>query len=360
MNSRIIVLNGSHSELPYILELKARGFYVITAGTDSNAIGNNYADEYICVDYSDEKLIKEQIIKRNVDLLFPCCNDFSMFTCSSLKSEVANGWAFDNLELTTKIHLKDEFKKEAKRLEIPIAKGLSFNKSEEAIEYICNNSKEPNRFIVKPTDLSGGKGIQRLDNINFKSQIELAFRLSKTKNIVIEAFFEGSNHGLCAFVVNGQVNFSFLDREYYSERDPYKVLGTYSDNTMSPAVFEMIGKQLNQIVSKFDIANGYVHCQLKIDVEQKNIVFLEMCRRPPGDLHSVFVEFSTGQPVVSWIVDSFVSKQSWQNAKISLGGIFNVLRHTNNAEKIGFNAGILNRVEDSRFDMVDFITFYTY
>jgi biotin carboxylase len=360
MSSRILVLNGSHSELPYILELRSRGFYVITAGTDTAAIGNKFADEHICVDYSNVDLIKEQILKKKVDLLFPSCNDFSMFTCSSLKNEVENAWAFDSVELTHKIHLKDIFKKVAERFELPVAKGLSFNKSEEAIQYIYRNIKKPNEFIVKPNDLSGGKGIQRLDNFNFKSQIEFAFKLSRTKNIVIEEFFQGSNHGLCAIVVDGQVKFSFLDREYFSETNPYKVLGTYTDTTISEEVVELIGKQLDQIVRKFEISNGYVHFQLKIDVEQSNIVFLEMCRRPPGDLHSVFVQLSTGQPIISWIVDSFVNEQNLQNIKTSPSKSNNILRHTDNKEKIAFDHRILNKISDTKFNMVDFITFYSF
>ncbi len=360
MNSKVLVLNGSHSELPYILELKSRGYYVITAGTDKQAIGNSYADEHVCVDYSNVEAIKEQIIQKQIGLLFPCCNDFSMFTCSSLKKDVLNGWAFDEIDITEKIHLKDEFKQYFKQNDLPVTLGLGFSSKQHAVSFIINNLKKPQTYIVKPTDLSGGKGIGRLNNQGFEAQIAVAFDLSKTKQIVIEEFFEGTNHGCCAFVEQGVLVFSFLDTEYYSDSNPYKVLGTLSDNNITSELRSRINLEIERIVEIFNIQQGYLHFQLKISFDKETFVFLEMCRRPPGDLHSVFVEYCTGLPIVKWIVDSFINKNS--SCNISSHNIENnrVLRHTNTSEELNFHSIKLSRIPDTMYTMVNTIEFYNF
>ena len=51
---RLLILNGSHSDIPLIKAGKELGFYVITTGNNKNLIGNKYADEYHPEDFSDK------------------------------------------------------------------------------------------------------------------------------------------------------------------------------------------------------------------------------------------------------------------------------------------------------------------
>ena len=44
---KILIPNGSRSELALIYAAKSKGFYVITSGNDPSLVGHKYADEYI-------------------------------------------------------------------------------------------------------------------------------------------------------------------------------------------------------------------------------------------------------------------------------------------------------------------------
>lgn len=57
MNKKILILNGSHAEIPLIVEAKKLGWHVTTTGNDKSGIGHQYADENIFGDYSDCKFV---------------------------------------------------------------------------------------------------------------------------------------------------------------------------------------------------------------------------------------------------------------------------------------------------------------
>ena len=54
---KILILNGSHSEIPLINAAQALGFHVVTTGNSPDLIGHSFADEYYPADYSDQRAI---------------------------------------------------------------------------------------------------------------------------------------------------------------------------------------------------------------------------------------------------------------------------------------------------------------
>lgn len=54
---KLLILNGSHSEITLIQAAKQLGYYVITSGNNPQLMGHKYADEYIPADYSDKEKI---------------------------------------------------------------------------------------------------------------------------------------------------------------------------------------------------------------------------------------------------------------------------------------------------------------
>ena len=67
----ILILNGSHSEIPLILSAKKIGLRVITTGNDPRQIGHKFSDKYIRADFSKKKLILEIAKKNKIDFICP-------------------------------------------------------------------------------------------------------------------------------------------------------------------------------------------------------------------------------------------------------------------------------------------------
>ena len=57
MKKVILILNGSHSEIPLIKSAKKMGLRVITTGNNPSLIGHKYSDKFIKSDFSKKKLI---------------------------------------------------------------------------------------------------------------------------------------------------------------------------------------------------------------------------------------------------------------------------------------------------------------
>ena len=66
--------------------------------------------------------------------------------------------------------------------------------------------------MVKPIDLSGGKGISKVYSLNeLNSRINIVFNQSRENFLVIEEFIEGSNHGASIFIKNKSIEFIFIE-----------------------------------------------------------------------------------------------------------------------------------------------------
>ena len=55
---KILILNGSHSEIPLIKAALSYNLKIYITGTNKDAIGNKYGNDYIELDYSDKEKIR--------------------------------------------------------------------------------------------------------------------------------------------------------------------------------------------------------------------------------------------------------------------------------------------------------------
>jgi len=91
-------------------------------------------------------------------------------------------------------------------------------------------------LIIKPVDLTGGKGISTINHIaQAKPALEKAFSASPAKRIIVEKFITGSRHGFSAFLHDGHVVFFFSDNEHYF-KNPYLVSAASTPSIVSSAI----------------------------------------------------------------------------------------------------------------------------
>ena len=189
---KLLLMGGSHADVPIILAAQKLNYFVYTTGNNPHDLGHLYSDKYIRADFSDKDEMLSVTYKIKPDFICPSANDFSAISCSYVSNKIGLS-LFDNFDITLKIHHKDLYRKFAFENKIKTPKFLSFDNKDKAIFYIENNVEFP--VIIKPTDLTGGKGIEVLTNKNrkfHKDIISNSFLLSKSKKIIIEKFITGS------------------------------------------------------------------------------------------------------------------------------------------------------------------------
>jgi biotin carboxylase len=293
---KIIILNGSHSDIPLIEAAKALGFYVITTGNNPNLIGHAYADEYHLADFSDPDAILRIAEKLKIDAVCSCANDFGAITASFV-SDKMNLPGHDSYETTLLLHHKDRFKRFALENDIQTPYAESFDNLNAALSsfrrYHCP-------LIVKPIDLTGGKGVSKVTSVKqYADAVHLSFSLSRVNRIVVEEFIDGTQHSLSTFISKGKVVFHFSDNEY-SYLNPYLISTSAAPATNIDKIVDTLIKTAEKIASLLSLKDGVFHIQYIYSHGQAYVI--EITRRCSGDLYPYPVNYSTGLDWASWIV----------------------------------------------------------
>jgi biotin carboxylase len=293
---KLLLAGGGYADIPLIEAARDLGFFVITSGNRPEDLGHRVSDKYCNADFSDPEAMLALARDLKIDAVCASCNDFSAISAAYV-AEKLDLPGHDSYDTSLLIHHKDRYRELAKTAGIPTPHAESFSQVDRALAAVDNFEGE---FIIKPVDLTGGKGITRVaDPAIARTAIELALGRSKIKRIVMEEFIPGSRHGFSAFIRNAKVVFSFLDNEHYY-RNPYLVsAASVPSDVPDPAKVALI-EQSEKLASILDLKTGIFHVQFVLCGEDP--VIIEICRRAPGDLYIELVRHATGVEYAHWIV----------------------------------------------------------
>ena len=313
----MLLLGGSHAEIPLIKAAQALGWFVITTGNNRDGLGHPYADKTVFADFSDKDAMLELARAEGVTAVCSGCNDFALlstvYVCERLGLP-----GHDSYATSLEIHHKDKYRALAQKLGIPTPRAMVVRNEKEFEAAICGKpvcdacGKEYAKtegdvgglvfpIIVKPVDLTGGKGIHRAANAD---EARAAYRdaLSRTRedHVVVEEFVQGTNHGFSAMLVKGEVAFAFADNEQYFI-NKYMVSGANTPSTTSATGLSKLRDYSERIARELKLVDGILHIQY-IERADGTPVIIEICRRPPGDLYIKFVQYATGIDYPKFIV----------------------------------------------------------
>ena len=341
---KLLYVGGGHADIPMIKAARKLGYFVITTGNRPEDLGHAHGDAYYPTDYSDPEAVLGLARRLDIDAVCPCCNDFSALS-SAYVAENLGLAGHDSFATAQIIHHKDLYREfaHANGIRAPQAIGLDGIKQDACA---IDDLKYP--LIVKPVDLTGGKGISTVrDASMLKGALTRAFAISKSGRVVVEEYIEGSRHGMSAFVNDGKVVFHFTDNEYY-HLNPYLVSGASAPSTVPAEAISELVSQSNTVVKLLNLKNGIFHIQFILQGDVPTIV--EICRRPPGDLYVDLVRHATGVNYPEWIVRGFCGLDCSGLTQREVVGYY--LRHcimasrTGVLETIRFDPSIRNNVVD--------------
>lgn len=298
---KLLIAGGGYAEVPLIEAAQKLGFYVITTGNRPEDLGHKYSDEFVIADFSDKKAMLALAKDLNIDALCPCANDFSALSCAYVAEQLGFE-CFDSYEVTKILHHKDSYRKFALENKISSPKAVYCDEGNFSLEYISNLNYP---LIVKPVDMTGGKGIVKVNSDEETlNAVEKAFQTSRVKRIIVEDYIEGSNHGFSCFIRDGKVVFYFVDNEdYYLNK--YMVSGASTPGDVPDKAINMIVAESEKIATLLKLKDGIFHIQFVLKVGIPYII--EICRRPPGDLYIDFVKHATGVDYPAYIIKAFAN-----------------------------------------------------
>lgn len=294
---RMLFLGGSHAEIPMIEAAKELGYYVITSGNQKDGMGHAYADEYIACDYSDREAVLTLASMQHVDAVCAGCNDFAALSAAYVCEKLGLA-GHDSYETSLRLHHKDQYRKLAEQLNIVSPRAAKSESLEEMLD-ACQQMNFP--VIVKPVDLTGGKGILRCETIDeIPRAYESAATMTRENYVIVEEFVMGTNHGFSAYIQEGKVTFYFADNEQYYH-NPYLVSGASTPGDIPETAIRQLCTDCERMAAELNLVDGILHIQLILR-EDGEPVIIEICRRAPGDLYIELVQRSTGLDYPRYIV----------------------------------------------------------
>lgn len=293
---KLLMLNASEHEIPYILAARKLGFYVVTTSTKSDYAGHRYADQYISRNYNNYDEIIDLVNKEKIDAISHGCTDDCALTASYVGQKCGLK-GHDTYENATIIHRKDKFKEFAIKNNVLTPVSYVFASVEKALS-MKDSIEYP--YIIKPADLAGGQGIKIANNAaEFVTCVQGALERSKTKHIVIEPYITGTLHSLNTFIVDQKV------RSYCTAND-YSYLNRYLTNTGSSpadnweAAVKVLIPETERIAGLLGLVDGQLHMQY-IMRDGKPII-IEMMRRNIGNNWMTMLIDSVGVNWTEWVI----------------------------------------------------------
>lgn len=293
----MLIMGGGYADIPMIEASRALGYHVVTSGNRAEDLGHAHSDETHLADFSSLSAMLDLARMLRVDAVCACCNDFSALSAAYVAEQLGLP-GHDAYETAVELHHKDRYRAFARRNGIPSPLARSFDQPD-AAKAALEQFTYP--LIVKPVDLTGGKGVSRAETAETAHKaIDFAFAASRAKRVVVEEFIEGSRHGITSFIRGGKVVFHFDDDEYYYI-NPYLVSAASSHGSAPDAAIARLIADVEKIADLMSLIDGLVHVQFILDRNGRPVI-IEICRRPPGDLYVKLVQHATGVNYPGYIV----------------------------------------------------------
>ena len=156
MKKNVLITGGSHAEIPLIDALHRLGYTVVSTGLNKDGLGHKVADIYDPADFSDKAEMLNLARKYDICGVVSGCNDFA-YLSSAYIAETLGFRGYDRMNTAELIHHKDAFRQLQKDCGVRYP-GFKVCRSLDDLPAICNALNLP--VVVKPTDLTGGKGVE--------------------------------------------------------------------------------------------------------------------------------------------------------------------------------------------------------
>jgi len=297
------IIGGGQLQVPLIDEVKKLGYKIIITDKNPECICKDLADIFFPIDIfniEDHLRIAKSLIKNGEKIVgvLAAGIDAPITMAVLAKHLEINGV---EPEIAKIVHNKNRFRTTLKKLGHPTPKFFVINKKNlNQINLVIKEIGFP--LIVKNSDSSGSRGTKIFDkkDINaIKKQVELAIKVSRSGNALIEECWEGSEHTVeTIFDVNGEFHPCFITDRIFDKKNGYPVEIELFHPSKLPIPIQ---KEMFEIAKKVATDLGITIGAAKYDMilTKKGIRIIEMTVRLSGGFDCQYlVPAATGKNVL--------------------------------------------------------------
>lgn len=306
---KILILGGSHSQIPAIKTAKEMGHYVITCDYLEDNPGHQLAHEYYNVSTTDKEAVLSLAKSLKVDGIVCYATDSAAPTAAYVAERLGlPTHPYKSVKILTNKELFRDFQRK-NNFHIPKAKG--YKTIEEAYADF-SSFKMP--VMIKPVDSSGSRGVAKIDRIeDLKEKAENALRFSNVKRFIIEEYIEnyGYHVGGDGFSIDGRLIFRAFCNEHFPSKEssnPFVPIGSSWPCTMSESIQAKIHNEIQRILSLLNMKTGSYNFDIRID-DKENIYIIEIGPRNGGDLLPEAISYATGINLIEYTIKAALGEE---------------------------------------------------
>ncbi len=301
---KLLVLGASAFQVPLIEKAKAMGLYVITCDYLPENPGHALADEYHNASTTDKGAVLEVAKTCQIDAITTFCSDPAVPTVAFV-AEALNlpGPTLAAVELLTE---KDKFRKLMQGASLNVPACFTLNNSE-----LPDSIDNTQRYIVKPVDSSGSKGITQSSGKreSLSAAVEYALKFSRAGRCIIESFIEGPQVHGDAFIQGGKVLYHYLgDHYFFTGTNSFIPISTRWPASISAEAMESVIAQVERIVQAAGYTDGPVNIEARIDAKGSAYI-IEVGQRNGGNFVPIIQQRLSGFDFTQAVIDMALGEQ---------------------------------------------------
>jgi len=301
MKKKLMILGASILQLPAILTAKEMGLQVIAVDMDKNAIGFKDADVCLEISTIDIPKVVEAAKQYDIDGVMTLASDMPMRTVAAVAKELNLVGVSEKtaLKATNKALMRACLKEN----NVPIPLFFTVHDYDIYLKAVQHFS---NKFIVKPADNSGSRGIFLVQDMTDQESINYAYEYSKkysrSGEIVVEEFMEGPEVSVETISVDGEVHVIAITDKVTSGAPNFVEMGHSQPSQLPDNIIEQINDIAITAIKAIGIEKGPSHTEIIITNDGPKIV--ELGARLGGDnITTHLVPLSTGIDMVKCCIE---------------------------------------------------------
>lgn len=292
-----MILGASILQLPAIKKAKEMGLDVIAVDMNPDAIG--FKEEgvtKVLISTIDTPRIVEAARHYKIDGIMTLCTDMPMQAVAAVCEDLGLVGVSRQtaLNATNKAEMRQCFKAHG----VPIPDFYIVRERNEFMEAAKNFTS---KFIVKPADNSGNRGVELITDISNMEVLNQAFDYSKQYSrdgrVLLEEYMEGDEFSVETMSIDGECHVIQITDKLTSGAPYFVEMGHTQPTKYNEEIRNKISKVTKAGVKALGIAYGPSHTEIKLTSTGPKIV--EIGARLGGDcITTHLVPLSTGVNIV--------------------------------------------------------------
>ena len=302
---KIVIIGANNFQMPIIIKAKELGYQTHVFAWAEGAVGADFADYFYPISIVEKDKILNKCKEIKPEAVISVASDLATLTVNYLADKL--GLIGNSLECTklstNKYEMRNAF----------LTNGVSVPKFAKVAgtgkEEISKISDFSMPIIVKPTDRSGSRSINKIENWEevksgkLKEAIEAAVEVSFEKMAIIEEYIDGEEFSAESISYNGKHTLLAITRKRTTGAPHFIETGHIQPAGLDLEMVEKIKKEVFAGLNSLKITNGASHAEFKITSDGK-VKIIEIGARMGGDcIGSDLVKISTGYDFLKMVID---------------------------------------------------------